>query len=81
MLAGSLAGEDFPMRGRYGNFTPRQRQIVLLAAEGLSNKEIARRLDISEGTVKAHLHNIFERLGLENRTSLAALIHKTNGAE
>jgi DNA-binding NarL/FixJ family response regulator len=38
--------------------TPRELQIVRLLADGLRNKEIAQALDISEGTVKIHLHNI-----------------------
>jgi DNA-binding NarL/FixJ family response regulator len=41
--------------------------------EGLSNKEIGRRLDISDGTIKAHLHNIYDKLAINNRTALVAL--------
>jgi DNA-binding NarL/FixJ family response regulator len=52
--------------------TPRERQIVTLVAEGLSNKEIARALSVSEGTIKIHLHNIYKKLNVPNRTSLAA---------
>jgi DNA-binding NarL/FixJ family response regulator len=51
--------------------TTRELEVAVLVAEGLSNKEIARRLDRSEGTVKIHLHNIYEKLGVRNRTSLA----------
>jgi two-component system nitrate/nitrite response regulator NarL len=46
---------------------------VLLIADGLSNKEIGRRLELSEGTVKIHLHNIYQKLHVNNRTSLATL--------
>src|SRR5262249_25019582 len=53
--------------------TIRERQIVLLIADGLSNKEIGRRLELSEGTVKIHLHNIYQKLQVNNRTSLATL--------
>jgi DNA-binding NarL/FixJ family response regulator len=53
--------------------TLRERQVVLLIAEGLPNKEVGRRLDLSEGTVKIHLHNIYQKLQVNNRTSLAAL--------
>ena len=53
--------------------TDRERQIVQLVSEGLSNKEIGRRLDISDGTIKAHLHNIYDKLAINNRTALAAL--------
>ena len=53
--------------------TAREQQIVLLVAEGLSNKDIARRIDVTEGTIKIHLHNIYEKLEIPNRTSLTAL--------
>jgi DNA-binding NarL/FixJ family response regulator len=53
--------------------TTRERQIILLVAEGLSNKAVGRRLDLSEGTVKIHLHNVYQKLQVNNRTSLAAL--------
>lgn len=53
--------------------TIRERQVALLVADGLSNKEIGRRLELSEGTVKLHLHNIYQKLRVNNRTSLAAL--------
>jgi two-component system nitrate/nitrite response regulator NarL len=51
----------------------RQREVTLLVAEGLSNKEIARRLEISDGTVKVHLQHIYSKLGIRNRTTLAVL--------
>jgi len=46
----------------------RQKQILAMAADGLANKEIAARLTIAEGTVKAHMHAIFKVLGVSNRT-------------
>jgi DNA-binding NarL/FixJ family response regulator len=55
------------------SLTCRERQIVLLVAEGLSNKEMCRRLGLSEGTVKIHLHNIYAKVGVNNRTALAAM--------
>jgi len=48
--------------------TGRQIEVLSLLAEGLSNKSIAHKLDITEGTVKQHTHAIFEHLGLTNRT-------------
>src|SRR5258707_9446983 len=53
--------------------TDRERQIMRLGSEGLSNKEIWRRLNIVDGTIKVHLHNIFQKLAISNRTVLAAL--------
>jgi two-component system, NarL family, nitrate/nitrite response regulator NarL len=46
-----------------------------LASEGLSNKEIGRRLNITDGTIKVHLHHIFRKLDVSNRTALATLVH------
>jgi DNA-binding NarL/FixJ family response regulator len=54
-----------------GRLTERQRQIAACVAEGMSNKQIGRRLGISPTTVKTHLHNIFERVGVGGRTLLA----------
>jgi two-component system nitrate/nitrite response regulator NarL len=53
--------------------TDRERQIMALVSEGLSNKEIGRRLNIADGTIKVHLHHIFQKLEISNRTVLAAL--------
>src|SRR6476659_1432145 len=53
--------------------TDRERQIMRLVSEGLSNKEIGRRLNIADGTIKVHLHHIFQKLDISNRTALAAL--------
>ena len=53
--------------------TCREREIIRLVAEGLSNKEIARQLNVSPGTVKVHLYNIFQKLEIRNRTVLATI--------
>jgi len=50
----------------------REQEIMLLVAEGFSNKQLARQLNITEGTVKIHLHNIFKKADVTNRTALAA---------
>jgi len=51
--------------------TPREREVLGLVAAGLANKQIARRLGISDRTVKAHLTSVFARLGVEDRTQAA----------
>jgi two-component system nitrate/nitrite response regulator NarL len=63
------------------SLTSREREIVLALAEGLSNKEVGRRLNISEGTVKVHLHNIYSKLGVKNRTALAVLAYTEFASE
>jgi DNA-binding NarL/FixJ family response regulator len=57
--------------------TAREREIMLLVAQGLSNKRVAKRLAVSEGTVKIHLHNMYQKIGVPNRTALTvfALAH------
>ena len=51
--------------------SPRQRDVLDCVRRGLSNKEIARELDIAEGTVKIHLAALFSHFGARNRTELA----------
>jgi DNA-binding NarL/FixJ family response regulator len=58
--------------------SPREREVLALVAEGLPNKLIARRLGISEKTVKAHLTKVFEAIGVTDRTA-AALWANRNG--
>ena len=54
-----------------GRLTSREREVLALIAEGLSNKQIAERLVISQGTVIRHVANIFAKLGVNNRTAAA----------
>jgi DNA-binding NarL/FixJ family response regulator len=51
--------------------TPREREVLALVRSGLANKQIARRLAISERTVKAHLTSVFQRIGVVDRTQAA----------
>lgn len=53
--------------------SPRQHEIIECLHLGLSNKEIAYRLGIAEGTVKIHLHSALNKTGLRNRTQLALM--------
>ncbi|MBW2472263.1 MAG: response regulator transcription factor, partial [Deltaproteobacteria bacterium] len=50
--------------------SPRELEIVRLVAASLRNKEIARKLAITEGTVKIHLHNIYQKLEIDSRVAL-----------
>jgi DNA-binding NarL/FixJ family response regulator len=59
-------------RSHIGNcLTPREAEIARFISRGLRNKEIARELHLSEGTVKVHLHHIYEKLHLDGRRQLA----------
>jgi two-component system nitrate/nitrite response regulator NarL len=50
---------------------PRERQLIRFVRQGLRNREIANELGVTEGTVKAYLHSVFDKLGVKNRTELA----------
>jgi two-component system, NarL family, nitrate/nitrite response regulator NarL len=50
--------------------SPREREVAILIARGLSNKEVARQLGLSDGTVKIHVHTIFQKLGAKSRYHL-----------
>ena len=56
--------------------TRREREVVALIGEGLSNKEIAKRLDIATHTVKSHVRNVMEKLALHTRLQIAAYAHQ-----
>jgi two-component system, NarL family, nitrate/nitrite response regulator NarL len=60
-----------PSEGRLPVLSRREREIVNLVTHGLRNKELAEKLQISEQTVKNHMHNIFDKLGVSDRLELA----------
>jgi DNA-binding NarL/FixJ family response regulator len=55
--------------------TPREVEVADHVAAGLQNKEIAEKLGIADGTVRIHIHNVFKKLGIQNRVELANRIH------
>jgi two-component system nitrate/nitrite response regulator NarL len=60
--------------------TPREVEIVRMVARGLRNRAVAERLSISEGTVKIHLHHIYEKLGIDGRLELVLWAQKNGVA-
>jgi two-component system nitrate/nitrite response regulator NarL len=69
-------------RGRLPNavqMTKREREIIVLIAEGMSNKEIAELLNLSTHTVKSHIHNILEKMALHSRLEIATHSHESQG--
>jgi DNA-binding NarL/FixJ family response regulator len=85
-LTGSLFSHviEHALKKKKGNvtnavrMTKREREIIVQIADGLSNKDIARRLNIATHTVKSHVHNIMEKLALHSRLQIAKFIHDEN---
>ncbi len=85
-LTGSLFSHviEHALKKKKGNvtntvrMTKREREIIALIVDGLSNKEIAQQLNIATHTVKSHVHNIMEKLALHTRLQIAKFIHEEN---
>ncbi|MFE0736458.1 response regulator [Streptomyces sp. NPDC058855] len=75
-LGGERLSRAAGARSRLEPLTGREREVVALLGAGLSNQEIAGRLHVVEGTVKAHVSAVLGRLGLRNRVQLAILAHE-----
>jgi len=65
-----------PPDGRLAALTPRERELVVLVAQGRSNTEIARELTISPATVKTHVNRAMAKLGARDRAQLVVLAHE-----
>jgi len=87
LLTGSLFGhvaEHAPPREKRElpdavRMTKREREIIVLIAEAMSNKEIADRLNLSSYTVKSHIHNILEKMALHSRLEIATHSYENKG--
>ncbi|NCT98018.1 MAG: response regulator transcription factor [Comamonadaceae bacterium] len=78
------AQTDRAARERWQQLSPREREVLALIVEGLSNKAIARALDLSPRTVETHRAHVFEKLGVDSLAQLvrgyAALVNETGAA-
>lgn len=79
--AATRLARDVQVPDRVERLTARETEILKFVAGGLANKEIARRLSISEKTVKVHLNNVFGKLGVQSRTQAALHAVRTGLAE
>ncbi|MEV7098039.1 AAA family ATPase [Amycolatopsis sp. NPDC051045] len=77
--AGGTAATVSPRTGARSSLTPQELQIAALAADGLTNKEIADRLYLSHRTVGAHLHKVFPKLGITARAQLRDVLDEPSG--
>lgn len=78
LLENLVAEEDL---GGKENLTSRQREILALVAQGMTNAQIAKRLYLSEFTIKQHLRAAYKLLGVKNRTEASRLFRKESDAE
>ncbi|WP_030624219.1 response regulator transcription factor [Streptomyces sclerotialus] len=74
--AGAAAGRRAAARERTDALTAREREVLAFLGSGLSNGQIARRLHLAEGTVKAHVSSVLGRLGVDNRAAAAVVAHE-----
>lgn len=88
MGRGGAAGEDGPLRAQLlrppgrdpalERLSPREREVARLFGSGLTHKAVARRLGSSPSTVRNQLARVYEKLGVSNKTELAALVGRDN---
>jgi DNA-binding NarL/FixJ family response regulator len=69
-----------PSPGPMFDLSSREWEVLELTAKGLTNPQIAEMLSVSENTIKFHLQNIFQKLGVSNRTEAAGYYFRTRGA-
>ena len=81
LVAPAAAGRETGAPGENGaaTLTDQERKIMRLVAYGMSNKQIARELTISEGTVKSHIATIFDVLKVRNRVAAVAEARAVSG--
>jgi len=71
LLARALRGGLTPQTQEESGVTPRELEIINLIAQGMTNKHIARKLNIAEGTVKVHVKKMLKKLNLKSRVEIA----------
>lgn len=77
-LSNVAESSNLPLPGRrMRTLGPRELEVLKLAAAGLSTRQMAIKLEVSAGTVGAHLHNIFRKLAVKNRRAMVAVaVHR-----
>jgi len=77
-IAEGDSGRPDPEAARIASLSPREREVINLIGEGLNNKKIAERLQISETTVRHHLTSIFAKVGVSDRLELLVYAYKNH---
>ena len=75
------AKEASELIGRLSTLTPQQVRVLMMLGEGLLNKQIAYRLNVSEATIKAHVSAILQKLGVDSRTQAVIAINKIDSGD
>lgn len=71
-----LKDNEFENKCLSENFSYKEKQVLLFVTKGLTNKQIADKMGISENTVKTHMKNIYKKIGVTNRAQLASIVTK-----
>lgn len=74
-------GETIDLVTRLATLTPQQVRVLMMLSEGLLNKQIAYKLNVSEATIKAHVSAILQKLGVDSRTQAVIAVNKIEGQE
>lgn len=74
-------GVETELVARLSTLTPQQVRVLMMLGEGLLNKQIAYRLNVSEATIKAHVSAILQKLGVDSRTQAVIAINKLDSGE
>jgi DNA-binding NarL/FixJ family response regulator len=69
------------LMARLSTLTPQQVRVLMMLGEGLLNKQIAFRLNVSEATIKAHVSAILQKLGVDSRTQAVIAINKIDSGD
>lgn len=80
-LGESGDGESADLVARLATLTPQQVRVLMMLSEGLLNKQIAYKLNVSEATIKAHVSAILQKLGVDSRTQAVIAVNKIEGQE
>lgn len=80
-LNAAVDKETSELAARLSTLTPQQVRVLMMLGEGLLNKQIAFKLNVSEATVKAHVSAILQKLGVDSRTQAVIAVNKVDGQD